>query len=406
MKHTRFPSRPGFTLVELLVVIAIIGVLAGLLLPAIQQAREAARRTDCSNKIRNLALAAQQFEGANRRYPVSVRVPSTATPARPRIAGITQLLPNLEQNILYNAYQVDRDWNDNRDSQTMPVARTGPLNQDFPSNRQLAEQRLPILLCPSSTNPERLDGDPEVKSAPYANAAWTESVAVTDYSAVLGASPRLVLAIGAAQSPSTTTPAGVRAGNGILSSARPGRSSDVKDGLSNTIMYAESAGRPEVYRNGRKVGELNQFRLNGGGWARPGSDFYIDGAKITNPQTKTAGFPGTANGAAGINVTNGEDIQSSTFTVATGFAKANPSTINMIAADPGSTAWYDAVSTTTPAQTGFYGTGEIYSFHSGGANIAFGDGGVRFVNQGIDLENLARLATREGAEIVDPKAFD
>ncbi len=152
-------------------------------------------------------------------------------------------------------------------------------------------------------------------------------------------------------------PAGVRAGNGILSSARPGRSSDVKDGLSNTIMYAESAGRPEVYRNGRKVGEVTAHRVNGGGWARPGSDFYIDGAKITNPQTRAATFPGTANGAGGINITNGEDIQGATFAVATGFPTTNSSSINTIMnANPGSTAWYDFCIDHHACSNGFYGT--------------------------------------------------
>src|SRR5437016_7573832 len=68
------PRSRGFTLVELLVVIAIIGVLVALLLPAVQSAREASRRTACTNNIRQLGLAAHNFADANGKFPVGVQI--------------------------------------------------------------------------------------------------------------------------------------------------------------------------------------------------------------------------------------------------------------------------------------------------------------------------------------------
>ncbi len=155
----------------------------------------------------------------------------------------------------------------------MPI--TDPLNQDRPTNFHLSQQKINILNCPSTSNPDRRDGAPE---------AWTETFAVTDYSAVLGVSPRCIAAL-----PTTST--GVRPGQGILSQTNRGGSADVKDGLSTTILFAECAGRPNIYRTGREVGGgIATERINGGAWARPGSDFYIDGSKIEDPTTNLQHF--------------------------------------------------------------------------------------------------------------------
>src|SRR5262245_1498920 len=93
-----FKNQTAFTLVELLVVIAIIGVLVALLLPAVQMAREAARRTQCLNQVRQLALSAHNFHDTNKNLPPGVYQQSFA--AAPKFRGVTlfaKLLPFIEQ---------------------------------------------------------------------------------------------------------------------------------------------------------------------------------------------------------------------------------------------------------------------------------------------------------------------
>ncbi len=123
-------ARRGFTLVELLVVIAIIGVLVALLLPAVQAAREAARRMSCSNNLKNLGLAVQNYESAKKRFPISVPYDGTRQcegnefanydsgqidyvgqqcggldPNRTGKGWITETLPYLEQQALYSQFE-------------------------------------------------------------------------------------------------------------------------------------------------------------------------------------------------------------------------------------------------------------------------------------------------------------
>src|SRR5262245_56075075 len=96
------PQRSAFTLVELLVVIAIIGLLLALLLPAVQAARETARRTQCTNHLRNMALATLQYETANECFPPAAndrdgQVPNSVKPPVARHNGISRLLPYFEE---------------------------------------------------------------------------------------------------------------------------------------------------------------------------------------------------------------------------------------------------------------------------------------------------------------------
>ncbi|HUP82237.1 MAG TPA: DUF1559 domain-containing protein, partial [Pirellula sp.] len=99
-------ARRGFTLVELLVVIAIIGILVGLLLPAVQAARESARRMQCSNNVKQIGLAVHNFESAFKKMPHSGQCGSTGSSTTVyMIQSVpTQLLPYIEQTALYNMF--------------------------------------------------------------------------------------------------------------------------------------------------------------------------------------------------------------------------------------------------------------------------------------------------------------
>src|SRR5262245_61050719 len=103
----RAAPRAGFTLVELIVAIAILGVLMALLLAALQVSREMARKTSCSNNIRNHLLAIHEFQTAQRHIPAGRLV------AKGReYAWCVELLPHLEQQALYAHFDRSRPWND------------------------------------------------------------------------------------------------------------------------------------------------------------------------------------------------------------------------------------------------------------------------------------------------------
>src|SRR6186997_2060270 len=116
--HRRARAR-GFTLIELLVVIAVISVLIALLLPAVQQAREAARRSQCKNNLKQIGLAVHNFENSYRHLPVSNRPPSVGSK---RLSGITRILPYLDQTSVYNIYNQNLQWSDPNAQQRLAVS--------------------------------------------------------------------------------------------------------------------------------------------------------------------------------------------------------------------------------------------------------------------------------------------
>lgn len=146
-------KRHGFTLVELLVVIAIIGILVALLLPAVQAAREAARRMKCSNNLKQLGLATANYEGAFRVYPPGrvgcdgiTTAPCASDPNYMRVgsSGFAMMLPFLELQPLY----------DNMDFHTGLYSLQFAMNA---KNQAGVFQRPPVFVCPSDTAQRDVD---------------------------------------------------------------------------------------------------------------------------------------------------------------------------------------------------------------------------------------------------------
>ncbi len=184
-------GRRGFTLIELLVVIAIIAILVALLLPAVQQVREAARKSQCQDHLHNLAIALHGYEGSFGMVPKSqYRIESTVGNSSWWGASIwTVTLPYMEQKPLYDQWNFD-------------------ANYDHASNSEARRTRIPVLLCPS----DKLFGG---------------SLAGVNYAGCGGSTTQI------------WTEHPIDGGNGWFNRRREVRFSDVTDGTSNVVMVGE-----------------------------------------------------------------------------------------------------------------------------------------------------------------------
>jgi prepilin-type N-terminal cleavage/methylation domain-containing protein/prepilin-type processing-associated H-X9-DG protein len=221
-------------------------------------------------------------------------------------------------------------------------------------NLPVTGTQLKIFECPSSQNPQRLDWDQSTSGPPNSATPPDLIAATTDYAAINAVDGRLGTA-GLVDAATAAAP------NGALQQNAKVRFADITDGLSNTILVTESSGRPFLYRVGVQNGSFPTDHVLGGAWARAGSDITLNG---TTPDGVSSP------GSCPMNCANGTD------------APAYP--------DP---------------YFGVHGTGDIYSFHTGGANFLFSDGSVHFVNQAIDIRILADLVTSAAGEVVDANAY-
>lgn len=224
MTRTRLKTR-GFTLVELLVVIAIIGVLVSLLLPAVQAAREAARRGQCQNNCKQLALAIQTYESARGRIPDNYDLNTATSPGH---SWLTRILPNIEQQNLYNQLKFK-------------------LPRQDPDNLRVAQTVVPTFLCPSDLIGHDGTMNPRANTSPtQPGGTDNQPRAVNNYKSCWGrswAQPFGQWQCGLDPSAEVTKQnVDVMKGimNGIESAARPIRLRDVTDGTSNTFAVGEA----------------------------------------------------------------------------------------------------------------------------------------------------------------------
>jgi len=166
--------RSAFTLVELLVVIAIIGTLIGLLLPAVNSARESARRTQCANNLHQLGLALLAYHEAWNVFPPGAAHTNATNwsiiPPDNHGSFLVFLLPYIGQDPLYNAC----DFTTNTDYNSV-IAATG---------QHVYEVWLPVLLCPSDDRPQDWGGNPLYW--PYASSTQNQKRATSNYGASMG----------------------------------------------------------------------------------------------------------------------------------------------------------------------------------------------------------------------------
>ena len=194
MTHGMVSSRlkRGFTLVELLVVIAIIGTLVGLLLPAVQAAREAANRSNCSNKNKQLGLAMQNHHDSRKAFPAAIdRMPSTAIAlSNSGVTGfswIVHVLPYMEEANLYNTLAA----NSNRFARLNTTGGSNNVYTLAGASGLAYQTQLPGLLCPS------FPGQPtaQISTASAYRSLLTglgglSNVAITNYKAMAGVCER------------------------------------------------------------------------------------------------------------------------------------------------------------------------------------------------------------------------
>lgn len=353
MKRIRIEKRPqihrrGFTLIELLVVIAIIAVLIALLLPAVQQAREAARRTECKNKLKQLGLATHNFHDTFLKFPVGMYNDDNAQwgwtvwilPYLDQAPVYTQLTNTSDTNRVYAPYNMGGGPNtDVGNIDTIHNASAFgrcDVNQAIANNPAIA--KMPMLICPS-------DIMPAVNASGSGNTGT--GLAKTNYLGNIGNTVNWT-------SKPTYGCGGVNGSqnNGFVCYSNDNnntwvtRMSDFVDGTSNTIA----------------IGEVTAS-LN---WGQGGA---IGNVPVWPGASSRGGCNGTTGNAGVFRVVDGTYYKP--YGGSGGTAFTNASNDNAFG-----------------------------SQHVGGAQVLLADGSVRFINQNIDGNTYSALGSRNGGEVV------
>ena len=346
-------TNKGFTLIELLVVIAIIAILVSLLLPAVQQAREAARKAQCQNNLKQLGLALYNYESTYKLFPAAMagsNVPAgTAfdqfTANNLRLAWTVSLLPYLDQTALWN--QISRPGVNNSGAGPNPWPAMGPTpwtTQYQPWRTQVAS-----LLCPS-------DG---AGVGPYGE---------TNYVACQGDN-------GQGNDRMHGPARGMFRGpfNGTAQPAPYLGVEAMRDGTVNTVLLSE-CGRFES-------GDLFQTRVSRAGWPGLFTDPTANCFDMVSDPNSPGFYNAAASGASNPFVDRGSQYAHGLATI-TGFNTVLP---------PNGPSCME-----TNPQDFFNGIISAGSFHSGGVQVTMGDGSVRFIADTIDTNGANRPAAASG----------
>lgn len=355
-------KRQAFTLVELLVVIAIIGVLIALLVPAVQQAREAARRMSCTNNLKQLGLAMHNYESTHTVLPrFGQRDADFSVQAR--------LLPYIEQGNLYNLLDFSQ------------IAFTGSWSEKIPNPQFIAafSTEIDVYLCPS---------DPAPESTTVTTSGGPVTYGGLNYMVSMGSAKGTNYDFRWTTDGPFYEPSGCRFAN-------------LTDGLSNTALMNEtvrSVGADETLAAGQLARLPYQKTLNGSsgvgtsmgskrGMSGSGSPWssYTDGngmianadvASFWNQFTSWRGGESPALRGRGTSWAFSGAINSAT----NGYLSPNSRTPDVV--------------------THFTGYFAARSFHPGGAEVLFGDGSVRFLSDTIDLTTNRSLYSGSGGEVI------
>lgn len=364
-------SRQGFTLIELLVVIAIIAVLIALLLPAVQSAREAARRIQCTNNLKQIALSIHNYHDQNNAIPPLVQNGGNAA---------------------WGAIYFD-PWPLNWSSSTLPQLEGMPLYNALnfaygsigsPQNATVMNAQVKALLCPSENV-----GSPSQGST------------MRSYHANIGG-PATISAWNGAVTPLKTDASG-QTGLGGWETSKCGTHSfaSFTDGLSNTAMFSE-----KLVGNGPNapVPRNHGSALRGYGWVVSQSNDLDQGATGFAAAQMFAqlcqGIPGTAmskgsglpagNGLYWIGGNPGSCLIWCAYNHFT-----PPNTVQCVATNDGNTETWGSIPDAIPPS----------SNHPGGINVAMSDGSVRFIKNTVNLQTWWALGSRDGGEVISSDAY-
>lgn len=357
--------RNGFTLIELLVVIAIIAVLIALLLPAVQAAREAARRAQCVNNLKQMGLAAMNFESANTMLPPGwgpmPQYGYGGAPYTGRVGPQVLILQFIESGVTYNAFNLTWDVN----------ANGGPGASQVSPNWTVQFQLINSYVCPSDGSTTRFNGQ----------------CAYSNYFGSLGATSSALFGNTTYNKEEETNTATLGIFNVSMNETAP--SSDtvnyqavtskvtiasVTDGTSNTAMFSE-------IRRSPLTAPMATDLTNEGFYTN-----YSAGMNYTYPTScPNAAFD-----------YRGQEYYRSFNDTAFYTHTVTPNPINTPdCALFASNAVWNFFSFHVPAR----------SFHSGGVNVGFADGSVKFIKNSINPITWRALGTRAGGEVVSADSY-